>query len=150
MYGNYVVQKALFVSKPEDQQFILNIIAPLMEKLRFFNFGPKLYNKLIITYPQLSSLMFQLNNDDKPISFSPNQTISQGDCNQMPDINYQRMMMTSNKSNFYQANNMQNINNMNINQMTNMNNMSLSPNQNMQHMSNLNPPNYTLNGKFYK
>ncbi len=29
-----------------------------MEKLKFFNFGPKLYNKLIITYPQLSTMMF--------------------------------------------------------------------------------------------
>jgi len=32
-----------------------------MEKLRLLNFGPKIYNKLILTYPQLSSLMFSIN-----------------------------------------------------------------------------------------
>ncbi len=32
-----------------------------MERLRLFNFGPKIYNKLILTYPQLSSLMFSIN-----------------------------------------------------------------------------------------
>jgi hypothetical protein len=32
-----------------------------MDKLKFFSFGPKLYNKLIITFPQLSTLMFQEN-----------------------------------------------------------------------------------------
>jgi hypothetical protein len=42
-----------------------------MEKLRFFNFGPKLYNKLIISYPQLSTLMF---NED--LEKSRNNTIT--------------------------------------------------------------------------
>jgi hypothetical protein len=32
-----------------------------MEKLKFYSFGLKIYNKLIITYPQLSSLMFSFN-----------------------------------------------------------------------------------------
>jgi hypothetical protein len=33
-----------------------------MEKLRLFNFGPKLYNKLLITYPQLSKSTLMFNN----------------------------------------------------------------------------------------
>jgi hypothetical protein len=69
MYGNYVVQKLLAVTSLENQYFILNVnillilkvIAPLMEKLRLLNFGPKIYNKLILSYPQLSSLMFSIN-----------------------------------------------------------------------------------------
>ena len=42
-----------------------------MEKLRLFNFGPKLYNKLLITYPQLSTLMFnQEVDEDKSNNFN--------------------------------------------------------------------------------
>jgi hypothetical protein len=33
-----------------------------MEKLRLYNFGPKLYNKLLITYPQLSKSTLMYNN----------------------------------------------------------------------------------------
>ncbi len=37
-----------------------------MEKLKFYNFGLKLYNKLIISYPLLSSLMFSKIKQNKP------------------------------------------------------------------------------------
>lgn len=31
-----------------------------MERLRLLNFGPKIYNKLILTYSKLPSLMFSI------------------------------------------------------------------------------------------
>ncbi len=34
------------------------MIAPLLGKLKYYSFGSKLYNKLIISYPQLSQMMF--------------------------------------------------------------------------------------------
>lgn len=82
MYGNYVVQKALQCAKPDDQHFILMTIAPVMEKLRFYNFGTKLYNKLIIKYPQLPSLMFLVNNNEpSQDNFNAGQNYQMNFCN---------------------------------------------------------------------
>lgn len=82
-----------------------------MEKLRFYNFGPKLYNKLIISYPQLSSLMFQLNNNVME--------------------NQRRSNNNDNMINFNMVNNMQNnqmmFNAKNNNQMSNNNMLGFNP-----------------------
>lgn len=63
MYGNYVLQKGISSASPEEQFYILSVssfnkvIAPLMDKLKNYPFGIKLHTKLLITYPQLSTLM---------------------------------------------------------------------------------------------
>lgn len=43
-----------------------------MDKLKFYGFGPKLYNKLIITFPQLSTLMFFENTGEQSTLNTPN------------------------------------------------------------------------------
>lgn len=62
-YGNYVVQKTLAVAEKEDLEQLIAKIKPDMEKLRKSSeFGLKIYNKLIKTYPTLQ----QKNQKNKP------------------------------------------------------------------------------------
>lgn len=76
---------------------MISSIAPHLEKLKFHAFGPKLYNKLISTYPKLTMLkdtqMNQkiLNNHRQMNSISSNNLINVTDNNFNP---YNRMMPT--------------------------------------------------------
>jgi len=55
-YGNYVVQKTLAVAEPEDLEQLLVKIKPDMKQLReTSDFGQKIYNKLVKTYPYLEN-----------------------------------------------------------------------------------------------
>ena len=54
MYGNYVVQKVIHLSKEPLTSQYLEMIGPLMKNLNNFSFGQKLYNKLITSFPYLS------------------------------------------------------------------------------------------------
>ena len=58
-YGNYVVQRAIGNASQEDQIKLLYLIAPLMEELKKYNFGLKLYHKLTSQYPILINLLTQ-------------------------------------------------------------------------------------------
>jgi hypothetical protein len=71
-----------------------------MEKLKFYNFGLKLYNKLIISYPLLSSLMFSKIKQNKPqqiniTKMKPKQVPQMNMMNTMPMnmMNYMPMNM---------------------------------------------------------
>jgi hypothetical protein len=55
-YGNYVVQKTLAVAEPADLEVLLQKIKPEMEDLRnISDFGIKIYNKLVKSYPCLQN-----------------------------------------------------------------------------------------------
>ena len=56
-FGNYVIQKALQRAEENVQKAMLGMISPHLQKLKNFNFGMKLYSKLIITYPYLSMVI---------------------------------------------------------------------------------------------
>lgn len=43
-----------------------------MDKLKFYNFGPKLYNKLIISNPSLSVIMFSVGVGQPMMNFPQN------------------------------------------------------------------------------
>ena len=58
-YGNYVVQRAIGNANQEDQIKLLYLIALLMEELKKYNFGLKLYHKLTSQYPILMNLLTQ-------------------------------------------------------------------------------------------
>ena len=60
-FGNYVIQKALQRSNDKEREYILNVIAPHMHKLKNYSFGIKLYSKLIITYSYLSKVILVSN-----------------------------------------------------------------------------------------
>ena len=55
MYGNYVLQKVMSLSKEPVTTKYISIIGPLMKKLNTYSFGAKLYNKLLSSFPALSS-----------------------------------------------------------------------------------------------
>ena len=55
MYGNYVLQKIISLSKEPLTTKYLSIIGPLMKKLNSYSFGQKLYNKLLSSFPSLST-----------------------------------------------------------------------------------------------
>jgi hypothetical protein len=55
MYGNYVLQKIISLSKEPFTSKYLSIIGPLMKKLKLYSFGQKLYNKLLSSFPDLSN-----------------------------------------------------------------------------------------------
>ena len=50
-HGNYVVQKVLSLSKPNEQKSMLRMIVPLFEKLRNFSYGERVINRLLVSYP---------------------------------------------------------------------------------------------------
>ena len=55
MYGNYVLQKVMSLSKEPVTTKYISIVGPLMKKLNTYSFGVKLYNKLLSSFPALSS-----------------------------------------------------------------------------------------------
>ena len=57
MYGNYVLQKVINLSKEPLTSKFLEMIGPLMKNLNNYNFGQKLYNKLMTSFPNLSVYM---------------------------------------------------------------------------------------------
>ena len=62
-YGNYVVQKTLAVAEPEDLETLISKIKPDMEYLRKSSeFGRKIYNKLVKSYPALQTTSFESKN----------------------------------------------------------------------------------------
>ena len=52
-YGNYVVQKALFITEDADKQLFMEIIKqikPVLNELNIYSIGKKIYDNLIKQY----------------------------------------------------------------------------------------------------
>ena len=54
VYGNYVIQKVMILSKDPIRSQYIQIVGPLMNYLLFYPFGQKLYNKLLSSFKELS------------------------------------------------------------------------------------------------
>jgi hypothetical protein len=67
-FGNYVIQKALQRAEMKQQQEMLEIIAPNLQKLKNYSFGTKLYSKLIVTYSYLNTIILGRNEEDKSLT----------------------------------------------------------------------------------
>jgi hypothetical protein len=65
MYGNYVLQKVMNVSKEPLTNKYISYVGPLMKNLSSYSFGPKLYNKLISSFPCLSNYAVNRNDSGK-------------------------------------------------------------------------------------
>ena len=55
MYGNYVLQKVLFISEEPVRSQLIGIIGPLLPNLSLCKFGQQLYSKLIVSICAFSS-----------------------------------------------------------------------------------------------
>lgn len=68
-YGNYVIQKTLGVAEKDDLEQLIIKIKPDMEALKkHSDFGVKIYNKLVKTYPTLQSKTAKANKNNKKSS----------------------------------------------------------------------------------
>ena len=94
MYGNYVLQKAMSLSKEPYTSKYISIIGPLMKKLSSYSFGGKLYNKLLSSFPSLSTYVGNKTEGGKL-----------------------KRMRSKKNNNVNNMNNINNINNMNNNDM---------------------------------
>ena len=65
MYGNYVLQKVMNLSKEPLTNKYISYIGPLLKNLTSYSFGPKLYNKLISSFPCLSKYVVNKNDPGK-------------------------------------------------------------------------------------
>ena len=65
MYGNYVLQKVMNLSKEPLTNKYISYIGPLMKNLTSYSFGPKLYNKLISSFPILANYTINRNDSGK-------------------------------------------------------------------------------------
>ena len=52
-HGNYVIQKVLACVDQETQKIMLSQIVPLFDKLKMLNFGERIINRLLMSYPQM-------------------------------------------------------------------------------------------------
>ena len=114
MYGNYVLQKTISISKEPYRSKFLNMVGPIMGNLKVLSFGQKLYNKLLSTFPELHNYVKDNNNKKKNKQINNNNY-----------YNNIRMKNNYNIMNMNGMNNMNDINNLNImNNMTSINNMN--------------------------
>ena len=65
MYGNYVLQKVMSLSKEPLTSKYISIVGPLLKKLSSYSFGSKLFNKLLSSFPALSSYVGNKNESGK-------------------------------------------------------------------------------------
>lgn len=55
-HGNYVIQKVLSCADVKTQNEMLQNIPPIISKLKNVNFGERIISRLMVSYPQMSSL----------------------------------------------------------------------------------------------
>jgi hypothetical protein len=119
MYGNYVLQKVMLLSKEPFRTKFFNIIGPIMENLKVLSFGPKLYNKLLSTFPALNMYVKKNNNSNNNSNNNNNLMIN----------NKKKNKINNNINNNNVNNN--NINTFNHNKFVNRNNDNTFINEKM-------------------
>ena len=127
MYGNYVLQKVMAISKEPLTSKFLEMIGPLMKNLNNYSFGNKLYNKLLTSFPNLSVYAGIKGKFTKNKKFK----------NKKYKLNNN---MNMNNDEFFGNNNFQNNN---INAMNNMNDF----NNNFENNNNIRFMNSNINNK---
>ena len=56
-HGNYVVQKVLACSTPQNRNELFKYIVPMFGKLRTMNFGEKIISRLLLVYPEIGNMI---------------------------------------------------------------------------------------------
>ena len=132
MYGNYVLQKIMGLSKEPFTSKYISVIGPLMKKLNSYSFGLKLYNKLLSSFPALSSYVGNKNEGGK----------------MKKQKNKKNNMNFINKNNLdgFNGGNQKNMNALNMNNL--YNNMYNNNRNNMQMINMLNNQNNQNNNKY--
>jgi len=87
MYGNYVLQKVMNLSKEPLISKYISYIGPLMKNLSSYSFGPKLYNKLVTSFPGLSIYVGIKSESGKIKKMKNKKKNTLGNNNEMNDMN---------------------------------------------------------------
>lgn len=103
VFGNYVIQKAIPVSKGENYVKFLTRIANSYNKLNTIPFGPSLYEKFLNLYPELKS--FGKNNMSSRINNNTNKKLDQYNNPNFNQMNFMPNMMNQNQRFFPMQNN---------------------------------------------
>ena len=114
MYGNYVLQKIISLSKEPFTSKYFSIIGPLMNKLNLYSFGQKLYNKLLSSFPDLSNYI-EIKNEIGKIKKFQSKTNKTNKNNNTKDMDGFIGNMNSNNMDINVINNMKMYNNGNNN-----------------------------------
>ena len=159
VYGNYVLQKVIFLSKEPIRSQYINIVGPLIHNLPFYSFGQKLYNKLLASIPELSKFIFMGRCDEKKYKRRKNKTnrINNSKININNNMNNNNINPYNMNINNFSINNINHINNINNNPyimaQINQNNLNLNQynnfnkniNNNIMNCQNLNDLNFMSN-----
>ena len=125
MYGNYVLQKVMSLSKEPITSKYISIIGPLMKKLNSYSFGLKLFNKLLSSFPALSSYVGNKNEGGKMKKMKcKKNNMKMGNSNDMDGFNggNRNNMNTLNMNNNLYNNMFNNRNNLQMMNMINQQN----------------------------
>ena len=114
LYGNYVLQKVISLSKEPLTTKYLEMIGPLMKNLNNISFGQKLYNRLIISFPNLSTYVGLGAEPQKNKKFKNKKKNNNNINNKNINNNGNNMNMNEFVNNIY-VNNSYNMNNINGN-----------------------------------
>ena len=136
MYGNYVLQKVISLSKEPLTSKYLEMIGPLMKNLNNYNFGQKLYNKLLSSFPNLSVYIGIKGKHGKNKKYKKKKNNNNMNNNMNMNININNDGFLGNNN--YQNNNA--MNNMNLNRPDFSNNIFMN-NNNFNMKNNINNKN---------
>ena len=160
MYGNYVLQKVLFISEEPTRSQLISLIGPLLPSLPLYNFGQQLYTKLIVSFPEFSKYIIgkeelktknkkkykktgKWNIDTNVLGNmginNINSMNSENILNQMNQINYNNPNINLSNTNF--SSNLINLNGPilnNQNSINNLNNINFNNNNNFNNIINYN------------
>jgi hypothetical protein len=146
MYGNYVLQKTMMLAKEPYRMKFIQMVGPYLENLKVLTFGQKLYNKLLVSFPELAvyaktnTISNSMNNykkrNKKQKISQPQLTPNQNQANPigMQGMNPQMNMFMQQNSNMMMNQTPQNSNMKPNNMNNNMNNNNNNPYNNYNNM----------------
>ena len=120
-HGNYVVQKALYYADSKEKEIILNIIKPLIPKIKVVPFGEKLLLRLFSLYPQLNGDGYKIEDNTLSDYFVNNNYYNKSKGNKKKGKKKKKKNENNNEYN-YNDNNINNKNDLSNNNNTEINN----------------------------
>jgi hypothetical protein len=124
MYGNFVLQKVINISKEPLTSKYLEMIGPLLKNLVNYSFGQKIYNKLISSFPSLKMYVGISNKPFRNKKFKN----KKNKYNEMEEGYFQ--------NNIINNQNPHGINNLNVEEFVNSNNIYVNNSYNINNVNN--------------
>ena len=139
VYGNYVLQKVILLTKEPIRSQFIHIIGPLMNYLQFYAFGPKLSNKLLTSFPELAKFINGGRGEENKYKKRRNKMLNR--INNNNNMNINSLDLNTMHMNNFNVNNINHMNNIYNNAyiISQMNQNNLNPYNNYNQIFNNNP-----------